>query len=67
MECKKEQNLQDCNCTYEGCSRKGVCCDCLKYHLKMKQLPACCFPEDVEKTYDRSFEKFAELVNEGKI
>jgi len=67
MECKKEQNLQDCNCTYEGCSRKGVCCDCLKYHLKMKQLPACCFPEDVEKKYDRSFEKFAELVNEGKI
>jgi hypothetical protein len=26
----------------------------------MRQLPACCFPDDVEKTYDRSFEKFAE-------
>jgi hypothetical protein len=25
----------------------------------MKQLPACCFPDDVEKTYDRSFSAFA--------
>jgi hypothetical protein len=66
MECKKESNKEDCNCTYQGCPRKGICCDCIKYHLAMKQLPACCFPDDVEKTYDRSFEKFAELVNEGK-
>lgn len=64
--CKKEQNKQDCNCTY-SCERKGICCDCLKYHLSRKELPACCFPDNVEKTYDRSFEKFAELVNERKI
>jgi hypothetical protein len=25
----------------------------------MKQLPGCCFPPDVEKTYDRSFAAFA--------
>jgi hypothetical protein len=25
----------------------------------MKQLPGCCFPEEVEKTYDRSFRAFA--------
>jgi hypothetical protein len=25
----------------------------------MKELPACCFPDDVEKTYDRSFRAFA--------
>jgi hypothetical protein len=24
----------------------------------MKQLPACCFPDDVEATYDRSFQAF---------
>jgi hypothetical protein len=24
----------------------------------MKQLPGCCFPDDVEKTYDRSFKAF---------
>jgi hypothetical protein len=67
MECKKEKNLETCNCSYAGCSRKGVCCDCLRYHLAMRQLPACCFPDDVEKTYDRSFERFAELVRESKV
>jgi hypothetical protein len=25
----------------------------------MKQLPGCCFPDDIEKTYDRSFRAFA--------
>jgi len=67
VECKKSKNIKKCNCTYKGCSRKGVCCECLSYHLENKELPACCFPSDVEKTYDRSFEKFAELVKEGKI
>ncbi len=62
MECKKEENLQNCNCTY-SCSKKGVCCDCLKFHLAMRELPACCFPDDVEKTYDRSFAKFADAWN----
>ena len=59
MDCKKEQNLAKCNCTYSSCSRKGVCCDCIQYHLACKELPACCFPADVEKTYDRSFGAFA--------
>jgi hypothetical protein len=67
MECKKNQNEENCNCSYGGCPRKGICCDCIRYHLKNKQLPACCFPDDVEQTYDRSFKKFAELVDEGKI
>jgi hypothetical protein len=52
-----------CNCTYDPCPRKGICCDCLQYHLKSKQLPACCFPEAVEKTYDRSFAAFARAWN----
>ena len=59
MECKKEQNLKICNCSYPGCERKGVCCDCISYHLGSRQLPGCCFPDDVEKKYDRSFEAFA--------
>ncbi len=66
VECKKEENKKNCNCTYP-CSKKGMCCKCLSYHLKMRQLPACCFPDDVEKTYDRSFEKFAKIVMENKI
>jgi len=58
MECKKEENLQRCNCTYP-CGKKGVCCDCLAFHLASRELPGCCFPPEVEKTYDRSFRAFA--------
>ena len=67
MECKKESNLKHCNCTYGGCSRKGICCECLAYHIKMRQLPACCFSTEGEATYDRSFEHFVKEVNEGKV
>jgi len=59
MECKKDRNMSFCNCSYPGCGRKGICCECLQYHLNMKQLPGCCFPDDAEKTYDRSFTAFA--------
>ena len=62
-----DANMKGCNCTYEPCVRKGICCDCLRYHLRSRQLPACCFPQDVERSYDRSFQKFAELVQNGKI
>ena len=57
-ECKIEINKEKCNCTYEPCSKKGMCCDCLHYHREMGQLPACYFPDNVEKTYDRSVEAF---------
>jgi len=67
MECNKQRNLKNCNCSYSPCSRKGVCCDCLQYHLRMRELPACCFPDDIEKTYDRSFERFTQLVQNGRI
>jgi len=56
----QKQNLKDCPCTYESCPRKGICCECIKYHLTTKQLPACCFSKEAEKTYDRSFAKFIE-------
>ncbi len=48
MECKKEKNLENCNCTYEPCSGKGICCDCVRYHLRARELPACFFPKDAE-------------------
>lgn len=60
MECKQQKNSDErCTCTYDGCSRHGICCDCVAYHLKSKQLPGCCFPPEAEKTYDRSFDAFA--------
>ena len=60
MECKKATNLRLCKCTYSACDKKGSCCDCLEYHLARRELPVCCFPPKAEKTYDRSFEAFAQ-------
>jgi len=57
-ECTWERNKANCNCTYETCDRKGICCECLRYHRGLGELPACVFPDDVEKTYDRSVERF---------
>ena len=67
MECKHDTNLKRCNCTYSPCPRKGTCCDCLHYHLQLRQLPACAFPDDAERTYDRSFEHFSRLMQAGKL
>jgi hypothetical protein len=67
MECKKNMNLDQCNCSFGSCSHKGICCDCISYHLRSRELPACCFPTDVEKSYDRSFEKFAQWVIAGRV
>lgn len=51
-------NLKQCNCTYQPCDRKGKCCECLSYHRRSGELPACYFPAEVERTYDRSIERF---------
>lgn len=53
-----EKNLRRCGCTYMSCSNRGTCCECLHSHLAKRELPGCCFPPDVEKTYDRSFDAF---------
>jgi len=60
MECNIEKNKKKCICTYEPCSRKGKCCECITYHWNMGGLPGCLFPPEVERTYDRSIEKFVE-------
>jgi hypothetical protein len=60
-------NRKHCNCSYGGCAREAVCCECLRYHLQARELPACCFPADAERTYDRSFAHFARLVHEGRV
>ncbi|MBI4801395.1 MAG: hypothetical protein HY796_02615 [Elusimicrobia bacterium] len=58
MDCKKPDNLNNCNCTYEPCSRKGICCECVAYHRSSGELPACFFEKAAERSYDRSIEKF---------
>ena len=65
-DCNQKRNLSSCNCTYDPCPRKGACCECVRYHLAMRELPACAFDAAAERTYDRSFEHFAALVGEGR-
>jgi hypothetical protein len=60
-ECPNEQNKERCNCTYEPCDKKGFCCQCLRFHLQAGEMPACFFPDDVERTYDRSIKRFVQL------
>jgi hypothetical protein len=67
MECNQPANMKNCNCSYEPCARKGICCECISYHLRMRDLPACCFPNEAERTFNRSFEHFAQLVSSGKV
>ena len=64
-ECKEQENKQRCTCTYEPCSRKGICCDCIEYHWKMGELPGCLFPPEVERTYDRSLARFIATYSRG--
>jgi hypothetical protein len=58
MECKMDINKKECNCTYEPCSRKYKCCECLHYHRKNSELPACFFTAEQERTYNRSISFF---------
>lgn len=59
--CQSEKNTVACNCSYSPCGRKGICCECVAYHRRRGELPACFFPDDVERTYDRSIERFVSL------
>lgn len=60
MDCELERNRENCLCTYEGCPRKGKCCECIAYHRSREELPACLFSKEAEATYDRSIRKFVE-------
>jgi hypothetical protein len=64
MECSIEDNLARCTCSYEPCSRKGKCCECIQYHWRMRQLPGCLFPPEAERTYDRSLAHFIRIYSQ---
>jgi hypothetical protein len=57
-QCGVDKNRGRCTCTYEPCSRKGICCECVTYHKKSGELPGCFFSPEAEKTYDRSISFF---------
>ena len=65
IECKKEKNARDCNCSYP-CSTKGICCDCISKHRRNNELPACYFPDANEKTYNRSIDYFISIYKNKK-
>ena len=59
MDClDKKKNTDFCSCTYPGCSKKGICCECIRYHLSKDELPGCLFPQEAEATYDRSIKYY---------
>ena len=41
MECKREENANDCACTHTECERHGVCCECMRAHFANQSLPVC--------------------------
>lgn len=64
-ECKLAENLKDCSCTYMSCNKRGLCCECVKYHRAKKEIPGCFFSEKDERCYDRSIRNFL-LTRKGK-
>ncbi|MEF9988355.1 MAG: DUF6485 family protein [Christensenella sp.] len=63
MECQKEKNMAWCNCSF-GCSKQGMCCECVKYHRELGELPACYFSKSAEKTGDRSIAAYLKDKNQ---
>ena len=62
MECSNEsKNLAGCGCSYPGCPAKGALLRVFAVSFEKQELPACCFPADVERTSDRSFKRFAQI------
>jgi len=57
----KKKNTESCSCTYPGCTKKGICCECIRYHFSRDELPGCLFPSEAEATYDRSIDYFVSL------
>ncbi len=58
MDCKQLENQKTCACTF-GCIRSGKCCECVRYHRRNGEFPACFFSPEAEKTGDRSFAALA--------
>jgi hypothetical protein len=59
MDCtNKARNAARCTCTYGGCPRHGLCCDCVSYHRASGEIPGCFFSAKEEQTYDRSVSYF---------
>ncbi|MDY6906723.1 MAG: DUF6485 family protein [Chloroflexota bacterium] len=65
MECSIDSNRETCTCTYEPCSRKGKCCECIQYHRRHGEIPGCLFPPHIERSFDRSIARFVQAYGKG--
>ncbi|MFA5777542.1 MAG: DUF6485 family protein [Parcubacteria group bacterium] len=68
MQCQKEQNLENCPCSYPDCPRKGICCECVSHHREKGEIPACFFPAEAEAetASDRTVDNFIKSYQENK-
>ncbi len=55
MPCELNEKIA-CPCTYP-CNKRGKCCECVVYHNRNGQFPACFFSKEAEKEFDRSLER----------
>lgn len=46
-------NTLPCICSF-SCSRHAKCCECVAYHIKNDEFPACFFSTTTEKTGNRT-------------
>jgi len=58
-------NQRACPCTY-ACARRGKCCECVAYHNRDGEFPACFFSKEGERTYDRSLAMLLSDRNSNK-
>ena len=42
-----------------------MCCECIRHHREIGEMPGCLFPKETEKTFDRSVRKFIEVMSKG--
>ena len=61
--CNIDSNKTKCNCSF-NCGKKGICCECIHYHRGNGELPACYFPNDAEKSGNRSIANFISIVQQ---
>lgn len=62
MACEHNNTIK-CNCTYP-CPRHGKCCECVAYHLRGGEFPACFFSKQAEASYDRGLSRL--IKDRGK-
>lgn len=63
MSCQHNKMNADCPCTHNNCAQHGKCCECVAYHRSHRQLPACFFDAEAERTGDRSVEFYISRMN----